>query len=85
MKTIRVYPTNKYDKLAFGNTLNFHINHDAYEDSITEADHDTYLFLAIDKKYCWLEVIAINKSTGISSGGGFRCDINELNSFLSEA
>ena len=84
MKTIRVYSNSDYSKSEFGDVLYGYPNPDVYKDSMTDFDHKSYLFLAFDRADCWLEVIEIDKSTGISTLGGFRCGINELNSFLSE-
>ncbi len=84
MKTIRVYPTGTVHKIEFGDVLYAIPNKEVYEMTASKMDHDPYLYLEIDPKDCWLEKIAIDKSTGFSSQGGFYCNIDELNSFLSE-
>ena len=85
MRTIRVYPDSEYFKNESGDILYGYPNPKVYDDPImSKLDYGNDFFISFDND-CWIGEIAIDKSTGICSSGRFCCDINELNSFLSEA
>lgn len=85
MKTIRVYPNTDFHKNEFGNVLYGYPNPKVYNDpTASKLDYENNFFISFDND-CWIGEIVVNKSTGISNLGGFRCDIDELNSFLPEA